>query len=194
VGIPVTLPSPQPPSVVQDTSRAVAVLCYVLLLCCAPPASPCLFQPLHCAFASDYGGNSITGTFLGQSVNLHHTWDYNILNVRLRGPPDLLACVGVLVVRICPHPHCAPWPRSPFSHWCWVLVHGRGIGVCTCLCGVVDWQNRISLDFNNDQVRTLSHCCIAHAHTDLPPLCEPLSCTWCSCWVVACVSQRRGSE
>jgi len=42
-----------------------------------------IHQPLHCAFASDYGGNSITGTFLGQSVNLHHTWDYNILNNRI---------------------------------------------------------------------------------------------------------------
>lgn len=42
-----------------------------------------IHQPLHCAFASDYGGNSIEGTYMGQSVNLHHLWDYNLLATRI---------------------------------------------------------------------------------------------------------------
>lgn len=42
-----------------------------------------IHQPLHVAFASDYGGNSIKGTFFGESENLHHIWDYNILNTRI---------------------------------------------------------------------------------------------------------------
>ncbi len=31
-----------------------------------------IHQPLHCGFGSDLGGNDITGTFLGESGNLHH--------------------------------------------------------------------------------------------------------------------------
>lgn len=31
-----------------------------------------LQQPLHVSFLSNYGGNSITGTFLGESGNMHH--------------------------------------------------------------------------------------------------------------------------
>ena len=29
------------------------------------------------------GGNKITGTFLGESGNLHHVWDYSIVNTRI---------------------------------------------------------------------------------------------------------------
>jgi S1/P1 Nuclease len=31
-----------------------------------------IHQPLHVSFASDLGGNTLTGTFLGESGNLHH--------------------------------------------------------------------------------------------------------------------------
>jgi len=40
-------------------------------------------QPLHVAFASDEGGNTIEGTFEGDSVNLHSIWDTSIITKRM---------------------------------------------------------------------------------------------------------------
>jgi len=38
-----------------------------------------LHQPMHISFASDKGGNSITGHFLNRQQNLHTVWDDSIL-------------------------------------------------------------------------------------------------------------------
>jgi len=40
-------------------------------------------QPLHVAFASDRGGNDITGTFEGDDYNLHAVWDNAIIEKRM---------------------------------------------------------------------------------------------------------------
>jgi len=42
-----------------------------------------IHQPLHVGFSTDAGGNSITGTFMGQQYNLHSLWDSGILNKRI---------------------------------------------------------------------------------------------------------------
>lgn len=42
-----------------------------------------IHQPLHVAFTSDKGGNTITGTFEGQSYNLHAVWDEGIILKRM---------------------------------------------------------------------------------------------------------------
>lgn len=42
-----------------------------------------IHQPLHVGFASDKGGNSITGTFFGASLNLHSLWDSRMLDRRI---------------------------------------------------------------------------------------------------------------
>jgi hypothetical protein len=52
-----------------------------LLLGCASD----LHQPLHGGFASDQGGNLITGRFLSQAgVNLHAVWDTSIIAARIQ--------------------------------------------------------------------------------------------------------------
>jgi len=40
-------------------------------------------QPLHGGFESDLGGNSIRGTFFGQSVNLHSLWDTTMIQRKI---------------------------------------------------------------------------------------------------------------
>jgi len=40
-------------------------------------------QPLHAGFLSDLGGNSITGTFMGRSTNLHSLWDTGLVQKRI---------------------------------------------------------------------------------------------------------------
>jgi hypothetical protein len=40
-------------------------------------------QPLHVGFASDLGGNTITGQYYSDSGNLHGIWDTNILQQRV---------------------------------------------------------------------------------------------------------------
>jgi hypothetical protein len=42
-----------------------------------------IHQPLHVGFTSDRGGNTLKGSFLGQSVNLHAAWDSNIIDHRI---------------------------------------------------------------------------------------------------------------
>jgi len=42
-----------------------------------------IHQPLHVAFTSDKGGNTITGTFEGASTNLHSVWDTAIIVKRM---------------------------------------------------------------------------------------------------------------
>jgi len=42
-----------------------------------------IHQPLHVGFKSDLGGNTITGTFMGSSTNLHSLWDSGVINKRL---------------------------------------------------------------------------------------------------------------
>jgi len=37
-------------------------------------------QPLHVGFISNLGGNSLKGTFLGKSTNLHSLWDSAIID------------------------------------------------------------------------------------------------------------------
>lgn len=37
-------------------------------------------QPLHAAYGSDRGGNSVDVTFFGEPTNLHRVWDYMILD------------------------------------------------------------------------------------------------------------------
>lgn len=46
-----------------------------------------IHQPLHVAFASDRGGNSIEGDFLGDSTNLHAVWDFGIIQNRIQYTP-----------------------------------------------------------------------------------------------------------
>ncbi len=36
------------------------------------------------AFSSDRGGNSISGSFFGSSVNLHALWDSSIIDQRMK--------------------------------------------------------------------------------------------------------------
>jgi len=43
-----------------------------------------IHQPLHVSFASDRGGNDITGTFFGDPMNLHQVWDSGIINQRIQ--------------------------------------------------------------------------------------------------------------
>jgi len=43
-----------------------------------------IHQPLHVSFASDRGGNTITGTFLSSPMNLHQVWDSGIINQRIK--------------------------------------------------------------------------------------------------------------
>jgi len=42
-----------------------------------------IHQPLHVGFTTDKGGNTFTGTFEGESVNLHEIWDVNIIVKRM---------------------------------------------------------------------------------------------------------------
>lgn len=42
-----------------------------------------IHQPLHVGFLSNLGGNDITGTFLGNSTELHAVWDQGIISERL---------------------------------------------------------------------------------------------------------------
>lgn len=50
------------------------VSCWVIL---AVFVHKCV-RAVQVSFASNYGGNTITGTLLGVSTNDHHMWDYNI--------------------------------------------------------------------------------------------------------------------
>jgi hypothetical protein len=43
-----------------------------------------IHQPLHVAFGSDEGGNDITGTYFGDSTNLHSVWDTGIITGRIQ--------------------------------------------------------------------------------------------------------------
>jgi len=43
-----------------------------------------IHQPLHVAFASDRGGNTIEGTYYGDDYNLHSIWDTALINTRIQ--------------------------------------------------------------------------------------------------------------
>jgi hypothetical protein len=43
-----------------------------------------IHQPLHCGFTSNYGGNTITGTYNGLQTNLHSIWDSGMIYSRLK--------------------------------------------------------------------------------------------------------------
>jgi len=42
-----------------------------------------IHQPLHVAFASNEGGNTIEGTYMNQKTNLHEIWDTYLINTRI---------------------------------------------------------------------------------------------------------------
>jgi len=43
-----------------------------------------IHQPLHVGFGADEGGNTIEGTYFGDSTNLHQVWDSGIINGRIQ--------------------------------------------------------------------------------------------------------------
>lgn len=50
-----------------------------------------LHQPLHCGLAGDRGGNTIEVAFLGDEMNLHQFWDYELIANRA-GSTEALVC------------------------------------------------------------------------------------------------------
>jgi len=58
-----------------------------------------LHQPLHCGYAEDRGGNSVTGNFFGESTNLHRIWDSGILD-QTYGDLSATGIAGSLLERL----------------------------------------------------------------------------------------------
>jgi hypothetical protein len=64
-------------------------------------------QPLHVGFLSNLGGNTLRGSFFGAVDNLHHIWDFGILQQRLLDFSSLdevcvvLCCVVLCCVVLC---------------------------------------------------------------------------------------------
>lgn len=58
-----------------------------------------LHQPLHCGYAEDRGGNSVTGNFFGEATNLHRIWDSGIID-RTYGDLSVTGIAGSLLERL----------------------------------------------------------------------------------------------
>jgi hypothetical protein len=52
-----------------------------------------LHQPLHCGFADDRGGNLVDVIFAGETIDLHHFWDRNLIEKRSESVSDLVTKV-----------------------------------------------------------------------------------------------------
>jgi len=63
-----------------------------------------IHQPLHVSFTSDEGGNSIHGTFEGETTNLHAVWDEKIIQTRVNNDynGDNTAYTQDLINRVAP--------------------------------------------------------------------------------------------
>jgi len=87
-----------------------------------------IHQPLHVSFASNLGGNTITGKYFGTSTNLHHVWDYSIINSRITNDfsGDQEAYTSYLVQQL-----KGPW-KSNATLWTKCVTPGSS----QC---VVDW-------------------------------------------------------
>jgi len=87
-----------------------------------------IHQPLHVSFLSNLGGNTIEGTYYGASENLHHVWDYNILNTRITNDfsGDQQSYINYLIQQL-----KGPW-KSNATEWASCVTPG----VAQC---VVNW-------------------------------------------------------
>jgi hypothetical protein len=79
-----------------------------------------IHQPLHVGFGADEGGNTIEGTYFGDSTNLHEVWDTGIISGRIQYSfgGSLQSYVNYIIAQI-----NGPWAER-VSEWTHCNVSG----------------------------------------------------------------------